>query len=98
MLRTRAMETRDQEVPACVLAGSEFPIPRDRVGPPRASSAVKRDDARPPGAARRPVASLTPCRALTLALTLASVVSAGAVRTREAAVHNAARDGLDRVA
>jgi hypothetical protein len=51
-------------------------------------------------AGRSSVASLTPCRALTLTLTLTltSVVSAGAVRTREAPLHNAARGGLDRVA
>jgi hypothetical protein len=35
---------------------------------------------------------------MAIALTLASVVSAGAARTRDAVVHSAARDGADRVA
>src|SRR5262245_21404914 len=58
---------------------------RDCAGPSDARSAVNLDDARPSGAARCPIA----CRALTLTLTLASVISAGAVRTHEAPVHNA---------
>jgi hypothetical protein len=41
---------------------------------------------------------LAPRRALAIALTFASVFSAGAVWTREAPVHNAARDVVDRVA
>src|SRR5262249_52831300 len=45
----------------------------------------------------RPVAPLAPRRALAVTLTLASVFSTGAVRTREAPVHNATRDGVDRV-
>jgi len=56
------------------------------------------DGIHPPGAARRPVAPLTPSRGLAIAITLASVFSAGAARTREAPVRNAARDGADRVA
>jgi pimeloyl-ACP methyl ester carboxylesterase len=38
------------------------------------------------------------CRALAVTLTLPSIVSAGAVRTREAPVRTAVRDGADRVA
>ena len=56
------------------------------------------DGVRPPGAARRPVAPLTPRRGLAIAITLASVFSAGAARTREAPLRNAAREGADRVA
>jgi hypothetical protein len=56
------------------------------------------DDARPSGATRCHVAPPVPRRALALALALASVFSAGAVRTRESPVHNAARDGVARVA
>ena len=56
------------------------------------------DDARPPSAPGRPAAPLAPRRVLAITLTLASVVSAGAARTREAPVHNAAHDGVDRVA
>jgi hypothetical protein len=56
------------------------------------------DDARPASATRRPVALLAPRRALAITLALASVFSAAAVRTREAPVKSAARDGLDRVA
>ena len=56
------------------------------------------DGVRPLGAARRPVAPLTPSRGLAIAITLASVFSASAARTREAPVRNAARDGADRVA
>jgi len=41
---------------------------------------------------------LTPSRALAIAITLASVFSAGAAGTHEAPVRNAARDGADRVA
>jgi hypothetical protein len=55
------------------------------------------DEARPPGPTRGPVALPARRRTLAVALTLASVVSAGAVRTREASVHNAARDGGDRI-
>ena len=57
-----------------------------------------RDGVRPPGAARHPVARLTPGRGLAIAITLASVFSAGAARTREALVRNTARDGANRVA
>jgi hypothetical protein len=56
------------------------------------------DDDRPSSATGRPVAPSVPHRALAIALTLASVLSVGAVRTREAPVHNAARDVVDRVA
>src|SRR5262249_53664475 len=63
----------------------------------RPRSTVILDDARPPSATRRPVAPLAPRRALAGTLTLASVFSTGAVRTREAPVHNATRDGVDRV-
>jgi hypothetical protein len=56
------------------------------------------DGVRPPGAARRPGAPLTTSRGLAIAITLVSVFSAGAARTREAHVHNAARDGAERVA
>lgn len=84
------METRNQAELAPGLSGLEFPNP----GPSRRRSAVNVDDARLLGTARSPVAR----RALMLMLTLASVVSAGAVRTREAPVHNATRDGLGRVA
>jgi hypothetical protein len=64
----------------------------------RARCTVVLDGIRPPGAARRHVAPLAPRRGLALALALAAVLSAGAARTREAAVRNAARDGADRVA
>src|SRR5271166_1103794 len=56
------------------------------------------DVARPPSAARRLVSPWIPRRGLAIAITLASVFSAGAARTREAPVRNAARDGADRVA
>ena len=42
------------------------------------------DGVRPPGVVRRRVAPWSPCWGLAIALTLASVVSAGAARTREA--------------
>jgi len=57
-----------------------------------------RDRARPTGAARHPVAWLTPGRGLAIAITLASVFAAGAARTREALVRNTARDSANRVA
>src|SRR5271165_3926022 len=56
------------------------------------------DVARPPSAARRLVSPWIPRRGLAIAITLASVFSAGAARMREAPVRNAARDGADRVA
>jgi hypothetical protein len=56
------------------------------------------DVARPPSAARRLASPWIPRRGLAIAITLASVFSAGAARTREAPVRNAARDGADRVA
>jgi hypothetical protein len=46
----------------------------------------------------RPGAPLTLRRWLALAIALASACLAGAARTREATVRNAARDGADRVA
>ncbi|MBV8676783.1 MAG: hypothetical protein JO355_06390, partial [Planctomycetaceae bacterium] len=55
------------------------------------------DGVRPPSAAGRPVAPLSPCRGLAITIMLGSVLSAGAARTREASVHNAARDGADRI-
>jgi hypothetical protein len=56
------------------------------------------DGVRPPSAAGRPVAPLSPRRGLAIMIMLGSVLSAGAARTREAPVHNAARDGADRIA
>ena len=56
------------------------------------------DVARPPSAAGCLVSPWVPRRGLAIAITLASVFSAGAARTREAPVRNAARDGADRVA
>ncbi|MFO0892644.1 MAG: lysophospholipase [Isosphaeraceae bacterium] len=58
---------------------------------------MRLDGVRPPGAVRRLVAALTPGRRLAIAITLASALSAGAARTREAAMRNAAREGADRV-
>ena len=56
------------------------------------------DDARPPSTTRRPAAPWTSGRGLSIAIALLSAFSAGAARTREASVQNAARDGADRVA
>ena len=56
------------------------------------------DGVRPPGAARHPRARLTPGRGLAIAITFASVFSAGGARTREAVVRNIAHDGVNRVA
>ncbi len=56
-----------------------------------------RDGVRPPGAARHAGAGLTPGRGLAIAITFASVFSAGAAGTREAVVRKTARDGASRV-
>src|SRR5271157_1694082 len=56
------------------------------------------DVARPPSAARRLVSPWIPRRGLAITIVLGAVFSAGAARTREAPVRNAARDGADRVA
>jgi hypothetical protein len=53
--------------------------------------------ARPPSAAGRLVSRWVPRTGLAITIVLASVFSAGAARTREARVRNAARDGADRV-
>src|SRR5262249_44455621 len=63
----------------------------------RARCIVMLDDVCPPSVASWPVAPLTPRRGRALALAVASVFSVGAARTREAPVHNAARDAADRV-
>jgi hypothetical protein len=70
---------------------------RDNPPAGQARSTLIDGDARPLGATRRPAAASAPRRALAITLALASVFSAAAVRTREAPVHNAARDGVDRV-
>ena len=55
------------------------------------------DVARPPSAAGFLVSPWVPRRGLAITIVLGAAFSAGAVRTREAPVHNAARDGADRV-
>ena len=57
-----------------------------------------RGGVRSPNVASRPIAPWTRHRGLSVALALASAFAAGAARTREATVHNAARDAADRVA
>ena len=57
-----------------------------------------RDGVCPPGAARHPVARLTPGRGLAIAITLASVFASGAARTREALMRKTARASANRVA
>ena len=55
------------------------------------------DVARPPSAAGCLVSPWVPRRGLAITIVLGAAFSAGAVRTREAPVLNAARDGADRV-
>lgn len=55
------------------------------------------DGVRPPSAARRPVAPFALRQLLGLTITVGSIFSVGAARTREGPVLNAARDGADRV-
>src|SRR5262245_14846154 len=55
------------------------------------------DGVRPSSVAGCPIPPWTRRRGLMSALALAAAFSAGAARTREAAVHNAARDAADRV-